>query len=230
MLRRNQAIQVLKKSPHLTPVGAFGLARKAVGFRFPSRDLTNLLRSNTEPDAEITLTASSSSRQGVALPTVTWATVRVLARLPFLQVSLALIAVMSALIIVAGDMNGRVDQVVRQCLNSLARMDVTGRSLDVCALLDTSVMNAAVLELKNLILSFSAIFIGALLQSLSCPEEVIEFSRAYWSRHLRRPSVIYNALATMRRLMMIFSLIAYAIGFGAVGVRVIMAVLAAWRA
>lgn len=134
-------------------------------------------------------------------PKLTWEQVRFVSRLPFLQVSFLGMISLAILAMLVANVEEPFEAVFKECTERLVRTTISMPALsEFCDSIRTYTLTGGLLgTLKMMFLNFCILFAGAFIQTLKCPNEVLEFSRAYWTRQLRRPSVFYSALANRNR-------------------------------
>lgn len=169
----------------------------------------SLAEAVTMPDSEVLLLECDGLKGKLS-----WETIRSLSKVPFLQVSLFSVTFLSVVIIL---LNGielqslRFDQACREVFKHYQILTIDPNQ--VCSKISNVNPAGYLIEiLRNLLLSFTSVFFGALIHTSICPEEISEFSRANWSKGLRRPDVIYDAIATQRSGWLYLSLMFYVIG------------------
>lgn len=169
-----------------------------------------LVEAETAPRCEIQVVGEASYPRG------SWETIRFIAKLPFLQVSFVGIIAVSALAVLVGNIEAPLISLSITCSRAMEDHPEAQTILSgFCNQLSGFSLSSGILEsLQFMFLNFLAIFLGALIQSSICPNEVTEFSRAYWTRQLRRPAVFYTALAHRARSWMIVAASLQAIGIG----------------
>jgi hypothetical protein len=131
-------------------------------------------------------------------PILTWEKVRFVGKLPFLQISLVGVTSLAVLASVFWSVDSAQKNLELQC-NELANnlVGVSERITSFCENVVVALPSGEVLSsLRNTFIGLLAIFFGALVQTVACPEEISEFSRARWVRQLQRPKEFYIALAT----------------------------------
>lgn len=134
-------------------------------------------------------------------PRLTWEKVRFIGKLPFLQISLVGVTSLAILASVFFSVGKAQTTVVLECKELASSFVGDGQSVtSFCDSLALALPSSEVLSnLRNTFIGLLAIFLGALVQTVVCPEEISEFSRARWVRQLRRPKEFYIALATKYR-------------------------------
>jgi hypothetical protein len=133
----------------------------------------------------------------LSAPKLSWETIRVAAKLPFLQISLVGVTALSIFTILLSDISQPFVALYGHCVELASDEDGILASLQaVCERIAATGLNATSVDgVFWLFISFSVIFAGSLIQTTKCPEEINEFSRAKWVQQLRRPSAVYTALS-----------------------------------
>lgn len=131
-------------------------------------------------------------------PLLTWEKIRFVGKLPFLQISLVGVTSLAVLASVLWSVDSAQTSLELECKELASNLaGVSERISTFCENVVKALPSGEVLSsLRNTFIGLSAIFVGALVQTVACPEEISEFSRARWVRQLRRPKEFYIALAT----------------------------------
>lgn len=172
--------------------------------------LDKIINAETAPHCDLQIIGSTQ------FPRMSWEQIRFVAKLPFLQVSFVGIVAVAAIAVITSSIEEPINSVSQQCTQLLIEFPEAQSILNrLCEAIPKLSFTSGTLEaLRFMFLNFLVIFLGALIQTIKCPIEISEFSRAYWTRQLRRPSIFYTALAHRERYWMI---IAGALQAGGVG-------------
>lgn len=166
--------------------------------------------------------AETSARSDIQIigklkfPKISWETIRFVSKLPFLQVSFVGIVAVAAFAVLAGSIEDPFTNLSQRCDLALQDYPNAHNVLErVCGFVpQISLTNGILDALRIMFLNFLAIFIGAFIQVTKCPNEVTEFSKAYWVRQLRRPQTFYQVLAQRERRWMFAAAALQAVGIG----------------
>ena len=153
--------------------------------------LDAIANAESSPNLDVDVIGELSTRK------LSWETIRVAAKLPFLQISLVGVTALSIFTILVSDISQPFVELYGHCVKLANEGDGVLASFQaVCERIAATGVNATSVDgVFWLFVSFYVIFAGSLIQTIKCPEEINEFSRAKWVQQLRRPSAVYTALS-----------------------------------
>jgi Pentapeptide repeats (9 copies) len=182
--------------------------------------LVNFTKAIFLPDCRLVLSGE------YARPVIDWESVRTIAKLPFLQISLVGVVVFSFLAILLQGIKEQISFAQKNCKAGTDEYSAFG--LQVARVCDwlLSIPDVSVLSESILFFFFNCVilFAAAIVQNLKCPPEVLEFSRANWENFLRRPPETYSLLAQQNRFWFWLSAVLYTVSLSSLILRTLSAV------
>jgi hypothetical protein len=168
------------------------------------------------PDLDISLGETSwLDTDIVAAPWLglDWSKVAVLKRLPFLQVSIVglMLLTLNALVL---DVAGAASQSFVEWCRGIARDGLPGSASEAYC---TTASGSQILESANwsvlwTLAIFLSLFLGSFIHAVACPAEVGEMTENQWRIEHRRPRLFHQLLAGRRPKLLYASLVFYATG------------------
>lgn len=150
------------------------------------------------------------------MPKFTWEQIRFASKLPFLQVSFVSATSIAALAVILPSADEPFAALATLCGIAADQVGFGQTNAShICENVASFSITSGVMEsLRLVFMNFLIIFVGAYIQTTKCPDEVIEFSRAYWVRQLRRPNDFYTALASRERIWLWPAAVMQGLGVG----------------
>ncbi len=145
------------------------------------------------------------------IPTLNWSSIRFLAKIPFLQISLtSVFLIFFATVIIDGILSAfeLSDGTCRKFSHLIEHYNI-GINCDKYSVSHLrSAMFAGYLEL---VLVLITLLVASTIQLIAAPQEVNEYSKAQWIRDVSRPSIQYDMIAAKRQFALYFVIVLYSI-------------------
>ena len=174
--------------------------------------LQKLINAETSPEARVLIIGHMFSSF------VNWERIRVLAKLPFLQVSLLGVSLLSIASVIVASFGEPFQFLLPSC-EKILESDFTSAQIFLRVCLETANLSIGIgllSSLRFMFIGFLFVFLGALIQVTKCPEEILEFSRAFWVRQLRRPTEFYSTLSYQKSIWIVSAAVFQFLGIGLV--------------
>jgi hypothetical protein len=141
-------------------------------------------------------------------PFVNWETIRIASKIPILQISaygVLLVLTISTVLNVLSEFLRKTRSLCKEITNSA----------DVAPYCDASALFHYFdikLDLYLYIIAFFSLIVASILQSIFCPQDVLEYSKTNWTRDLRRPLFQYKIISIKNLYVSWLAFFLYSIG------------------